>query len=517
MHSLSRQSIVVLLIDDQAIIGESVRGLLQSEAHVAFHHVQEASEALERAAALAPTVILLDLVMPGVDGLVLLRQLRRHEATRDVPVVVLSTKEQPAIKAEAFRLGANDYLIKLPSAVELVARVRYHSEAYRNAAMRRLAMQALAESREQLRISNEEIARQAAGLEARNRFIKKTFGRYLSDEVVSQLLDSPEGLRLGGESRVVTILMADLRGFTSTCDGLAAVDVMRMLNAYLGAMARVITEHQGMVDEFIGDAILAIFGAPLSRDNDAWRAARCALAMQREMQHINAALAKDGLPRLEMGVALHTGEVVVGNIGSDVRAKYGVVGSNVNLTSRIESMTTGGQILMSDATRQAVGEVAQVGQRLHFRPKGFVRDTVAWDLLGLAGEDNADPVDNADKAEPRDAWATLKPPLALRFWCIEDKAEAPSAHLGQLLGVSAVQGLLHTALALAPFTELRLALLPLAEGEGEGEVAQSVWAKVRETTPDGTRLHFSRPLSHSVLTALTQSHRIKTNTASGLE
>lgn len=480
---------MVLLIDDQEIIGERLRSLLQHETHIAFHHEQDASCAMEAASGVMPTVILLDLVMPGIDGLVVLRQLKRNEATREIPVVVLSTKEEPTTKAEAFRLGANDYLIKLPSAVELVARIRYHSEAHRNAEMRRVAMNALAESREQLRLSHEEIARQAAGLEIRNRFITRTFGRYLSDEVVGQLLDSPEGLRLGGESRVVTILMADLRGFTSTCEALPATDVMRLLNNYLGAMARVIADHRGTIDEFIGDAILAIFGAPVSKDDDARRAVRCTLAMQREMIEINTANAIAGLPQLEMGVAVHTGEVVVGNIGSDIRAKYGVVGSNVNLTSRIESLSVGGQILISEATRNAVGVTTRVGQQLRFRPKGIDHDVVAWELLGLEREDTPAAMSSNERL------VSLEPALSLRFCTVEDKMDAGPMLDGLLVGASERRGLLRCSEPIQPFSEVRIELsTPATETGGRHDV----WAKVGATGADGTELFFSRPLSAAI-------------------
>ncbi len=482
-----RSNIVVLLIDDQLIIGEKVRELLEHDPHIAFQHCADAGDAIETASRLQPTVILQDLMMPGVDGLELLRQLKRADATREVPVVVLSTKEEPAIKAEAFRLGANDYLVKLPSAVELIARIRYHSEAYRNAAMRRLAMQALMESREELRKSHEQIARQAGELELRNSFIKKTFGRYLSDEVVSELLDSPEGLRLGGESRVVTIMMADLRDFTSTSDRLPATQVVQMLNAYLGAMTRVIAEHHGTIDEFIGDAILAIFGAPLSRDDDARRAARCALAMHQALVAVNERGARDGLPMLEMGIALHTGEVVVGNIGSDIRAKYGVVGSNVNLTARIESQSVGGQVLVSEAARAAIGPEARTGRELRFQAKGFQRELVAWELTGLDGEGGLSRP--AGAGHPM-AMRLLEPPLPLQFWQARGKRVDGPPQDGFLVRAGEQAGALRTAIAPPPFAELRI----LLKAGADDEAPREVWAKVVDTEGDETRLLFSRHL-----------------------
>lgn len=122
--------ICVLLVDDQAMIGEAVRRMLAAEADIEFHYCQKPEKALETANTVKPTIILQDLVMPEIDGLTLVKFFRRNPSTRDIPLVVLSTKEDPKIKAEAFSLGANDYLVKLPDKLELVARIRYHSRGF---------------------------------------------------------------------------------------------------------------------------------------------------------------------------------------------------------------------------------------------------------------------------------------------------------------------------------------------------------------------------------------------------
>jgi sigma-B regulation protein RsbU (phosphoserine phosphatase) len=147
---LPEHNIVVLLIDDQRIIGEAVRRMLASEADIVLHHETDPALAVERAETLAPTVILQDLVMPGIDGLTLLRTFRADPRTRDVPMIVLSTKEEPKVKAEAFGLGASDYLVKLPDKVELVARIRHHSNAYIATLQRNEAYGALMQSQQAL-------------------------------------------------------------------------------------------------------------------------------------------------------------------------------------------------------------------------------------------------------------------------------------------------------------------------------------------------------------------------------
>ena len=147
---LTEHKVAVLLVDDQPIIGEAVRRMLAGEADITFHYCKDAARALERAVEVRPTVILQDLVMPDIDGLTLVRMFRETEATREIPMIVLSTKEEPKIKAEAFGLGANDYLVKLPDRLELLARIRHHSKGYINLLQRNEAYRALSVSQKTL-------------------------------------------------------------------------------------------------------------------------------------------------------------------------------------------------------------------------------------------------------------------------------------------------------------------------------------------------------------------------------
>jgi phosphoserine phosphatase RsbU/P len=147
--------VTVLLVDDQPIVGEAVRRMLASEGDIVLHFCSDPARAIDTANAVQPTVILQDLVMPGIDGLTLVKFFRANPATRQVPMIVLSTKEEPVIKAQAFALGANDYLVKLPDSIELIARIRYHSRSYLNQLERDEAYRRLAESE---RLMAEELA-----------------------------------------------------------------------------------------------------------------------------------------------------------------------------------------------------------------------------------------------------------------------------------------------------------------------------------------------------------------------
>lgn len=150
LSSMTEHPITVLLVDDQAMIGEAVRRMLSGEKDIRFHYCGDPTQALKAAAQVSPTVILQDLVMPEVDGLTLVKFFRANPATRDIPMIVLSSKEEPKVKAEAFALGANDYLVKLPDRIELIARIRYHSRGYINLLQRNEAFGALVESQKLL-------------------------------------------------------------------------------------------------------------------------------------------------------------------------------------------------------------------------------------------------------------------------------------------------------------------------------------------------------------------------------
>ncbi|NML33507.1 diguanylate cyclase [Paraburkholderia antibiotica] len=151
--------IMVLLVDDQAIIAEAVRQALAGEPGVDFHYCASPEEAVLCAEETRATVILQDLVMPGTDGLTLVRQYRQNPSTRDIPIIVLSTKEEPLVKSAAFAAGANDYLVKLPDRIELIARIRYHSRSYLNLVQRDEAYRALRQSQQQLLATNLELQR----------------------------------------------------------------------------------------------------------------------------------------------------------------------------------------------------------------------------------------------------------------------------------------------------------------------------------------------------------------------
>jgi adenylate cyclase len=214
------------------------------------------------------------------------------------------------------------------------------------------------------------------------------FGRYLSTEVMSSLIEDPSLLELGGERKDVTIMMTDLRGFTALSERLKPEQVVQMLNAYFEVMVETVLKYKGTINEIIGDALLVIFGAPQDMGDQAEKAIACSIEMQNAMSKVNSENRSRNLPDLEMGIGINKAEVIVGNIGSSKRSKYTVVGSGVNMTSRIESYTVGGQILISESIFKEIGNKLRIDGEQEVYPKGSVTPLKIYEVGGIADKYN---------------------------------------------------------------------------------------------------------------------------------
>ncbi len=191
-------------------------------------------------------------------------------------------------------------------------------------------------------------------VERKGRYLRRAFASYVSPDLVSDLVKHPERLRLGGERRELTVLFSDIRGFTTLSEGLAPEALVSLLNRYLSPMTSLVLEEKGTLDKYIGDAIMALFNAPLDLPDHPARACRCALRMLGALEALNETLSRDNLPRLAIGIGIHTGEAVVGNMGADNRFDYTAIGDSVNLASRLEGLTKmyGAPVIVSADTRQ---------------------------------------------------------------------------------------------------------------------------------------------------------------------
>jgi class 3 adenylate cyclase len=309
--------------------------------------------------------------------------------------------------------------------------------------------------------------------------IRNAFGRYVSPEVAQAVLASPEGLRLGGRKREVTVLMSDLRGYTRFAEHGDPAGVMEVLNDYLGRMADIVTAHGGTVNEFIGDAVFAIFGAPIEHADHAERAAATALAMLRAMDELNEANVARGRPRFEMGVGINTGEAVVGNIGSEQRTKYAVVGAAVNLAARVESCTVGGQVLISESTVRYLGALADVAAPIHAELKGLDAPVALYELRGLGGR----------WAQRRDAApdAGVAVTLPLVGWIVEGKQIRADAFTGEVRRLGRRHVDVANVAVLPPLTNVRLRLTWTSSGRASGDL----YGKVTGEVGGLLRIHFT--------------------------
>lgn len=221
------------------------------------------------------------------------------------------------------------------------------------------------------------------GLKDRD-LIESTFGRYVGKEIADELMKRPEALRLGGHKHEVTILMGDLRGFTQMAEKIRSEDVIKLLNRHFARMISVIERYNGIIVDFYGDSVLAFFdGIETDIARRASDAVKCALEMQQEMAIVSTKNQKDGLPVLHMGIGIHTGEVVVGNIGSESRAKYGIVGSAVNETDRIQSFAEGGTVVISEQTYELLEGRIRVGPKQEVNLKGLDGSRTLYELQGI--------------------------------------------------------------------------------------------------------------------------------------
>jgi PAS domain S-box-containing protein len=323
-----------------------------------------------------------------------------------------------------------------------------------------------------------EMTRLASEVELRNRFIRETFGRYLTDEVVDSLLDSPAGLKIGGEKRKVTMLMADLRGFTSLSERLDPREVVALLNRYLSSMVAIIKKCGGTIDQYIGDAIFVLFGAPMWNEDDAQRAVACAVEMQLAMAQINEDNAREGLPEIEMGIGLHTGQVVAGNIGAPERMQYGVIGSHVNLTQRIQACTSGGQILISETTRREVGGILRLGRQLEVNVKGVDRAIALSEVHGIGGSHKL------SLLHSRDALAPLKLSIPVRCSIVQGGRVGDTAINGSLTKLSSKRAELRLDQTVPALADLKMQIL----GDLGREVSEPAYCKVEGTPPGGDGL-----------------------------
>lgn len=429
----------ILLVDDTPINIQMLHQVLKGQGYHLLM-ARNAEDALRIARDERPDLVLLDIVMPDVDGFETCRRLKEDVSTRDAAVIFMSSLSETDSKVKGLEVGAVDYITKPFEPAEVIARVNTHMT----------------------------IQRLQRDLTRKNEFIRSVFGRYVSAQVAQQVLDSPEGLDFGGEEREVTILMSDLRGFTSIVNRRTPKEVLSLLNLYLEAMVEVIERFQGTIIEILGDSFLVMFGAPLSLPDHADRAVASAIAMQGAMVEVNRVAGDQSLPLLEMGIGVHTGPCVVGNIGSERRSKYAAVGTTVNLAGRIESVTMGGQVLVSETTLAAVKVPLELEGEFSIEPKGVMRSLHLSAVRSIGGP-FALSLPETDRT-----LHLVVPALPLSFTVVHEKAVAQTVHDGLLLELSEREARFVSSFVPHPLDNLKIRL-----ADDTGEQVCETYAKVQ--------------------------------------
>lgn len=353
----------ILIVDDNVSNCDILARRLERRGYATVS-VYAGEQALELLETQRFDVMLLDIMMPVVSGIDVLERTRKRYSRAELPIIMATAKDASEDIVQALDMGANDYVTKPIDFMVMLARL---------------------ETQLELKRASDENRALVAQLKARNDFIQNAFGRYLDDDIVEEILSSPEKLKPGGELQNLTILFADLRGFTRIAESLAPTDVVRLVNNFFGEMTGIIMAHQGTINEFYGDGILAFFGAPIASDDHPVTAVRCALKMQEAMTEVNRLNRRSGLPEVHMGIGINSGDVVVGNIGSEHRIKYGIVGSAVNLAARIEGYAEGGKVLVSQHTLSLSGMSFDASDERVVSAKGIEEPVKVFEISGIVG------------------------------------------------------------------------------------------------------------------------------------
>jgi adenylate cyclase len=342
---MTREKPLILAVDDEPANLALLRKLLRHQGY----DVTEATDgrsAIREVVEASPDLVCLDVMMPDLDGIEVCQQLRRMPEHAGLPILLLTALNRPEDKARGLEAGANDFLSKPFDESELTARLR--------SLLRTRALQDR---------------------------LTDLLRRYVSDSIAAEVLRDPFAATLGGDRRHVSTLFADVRGYTALAAQHSPEQALDLLNRYLTVASDAVESHGGTVSDLLGDGVFAFFGAPVLHSNDAERAMRAALELQ---EHV-ARLDIPSMPevRLQTGIGITTGQVLAGNIGSERRMHYAVVGDPVNVASRLQSLAGPGQILVDKATHDAVKDlvVSQDLGTLRLAGKG---DWVpAFNIIGL--------------------------------------------------------------------------------------------------------------------------------------
>jgi adenylate cyclase len=361
---------LILIADDRPDSVELIRDLLTMEGYqvvTAF----DGEQALGRIRAHRPDLVLLDLNMPRLNGYEVCEELKADPLTAEIPVLMVTGWAEPEQRVKGLQLGAEDYLIKPFDSGELLARVQARIRAKKESDRLRRA----------------------------ERTIRATFERYVPPHVVERMILDPGQVRLGGQKQQVTVLFADLRGYTGLAETLPPERLVDVLNGHLTVAAKAILAYEGTISQYAGDLIMAIFNAPLNQADHALRAVAASWKLKREMLAYHQRLPTD--LRMDFGMGIASGEALVGNIGARELLHYTAVGDTVNLAQRLEEVAGGGEILLTESTWQLVQDRVRADARGALPVRGRTESVTVYALRGLCQERAlAEPLPSGRVIEP---------------------------------------------------------------------------------------------------------------------
>ncbi len=328
---MSAQESHILVIDDDWMNREVIEAHLQTRNYrvTTTHNGQSA---LKLAAQDPPDLIMLDIMLPDMSGYEVCARFKSDEATKFVPVVMVTALESDEDRLKAIQAGADDFVTKPFNTLLMLTRVK---------------------SLLRLKRLNDD-------LQQRTELLQQVLNRYVDKDLADVILLDPDRyLKLGGETRRVTVVFADISGFTTFAEEHSAQEVVRVLNALFSPLTALVYQHHGTFDKYIGDEIMAFFGAPVATGDDTLNAVVMAYKMRRAFRQTCQQLGGHAA-RLTLEIGLHTGDAVVGNVGSEQKMNYTVIGDTVNTAHRLQEAAHNGQILLSETTYREVADMLEV-------------------------------------------------------------------------------------------------------------------------------------------------------------
>jgi class 3 adenylate cyclase len=352
MDASSHPPATILVVDDH-----EANRLILNELITSYGHTPVLAEnglsALAHIRRDPPDLVLLDILMPELDGYGVLTQMRADASLRHIPVIVVSSVDDLDMIVRCVEAGADDYLIKPFNRALLLARLRscLDKKRVRDQEERLARLMEDYNLRLEAKVSEQVLKITATELE------RASLSRYLSPSLVEAVLRAEKPLHLGGTQTEVTVLFADIRGYTRLSQTIPPQQVMEILNAHFTDLSRIVFEHEGTLDKFIGDAVMAVFGWPFPSPQHPLHALRAATRMQEAVRRANTHATHR--PPIAIGIGINTGTVIAGNVGGPQKMDLTVIGDAVNIAARLQTQAEPGQIIVGEATYAAIREHAR--------------------------------------------------------------------------------------------------------------------------------------------------------------